>query len=621
MPTIKIDTSTGIEYSPTDGLDSSVKLHNFIVGSDGSLYKMPVLQNIKNTLEKDIDDDTVWPFRLLDFKKFHTSTLQITPSVPVNETEYNFHSNYLFRRFVYLTGASYGAINIDYDGKRIPNEDLPFGQEHYGEFEYEVYKFEPFFEGEKSEVDLSSLHPEILIDFNAQFNEQDQPFEDLRCVFPMQHQFQSRTATNYQFLTDPRNVIYCSMRSTGGPDVQPLSILDVPGSERTINDLARGCVSIGNRMFFYSGFNGKIFVSAPNDFSKLAKKETDPEPLTINPTEEIQSLTEFNGNIIAFTPTGIDRWVLASDDKTVLQRDPTFHFDHRTRWGGSYVKANRDLYYYTDNFHVYRLNSNLTVDTIFNGTLPIYKPLEDYLIKDETLPMAYFEMIGYRFISVGPWLYNLDSNTWSTYNFDGWKDPEEDPNKDRIYESSTSKNVIAAAEDDIVCTYSTICRSLTYEEMNALPDGLTPTLTEEEYQWGEIAFFTTRMVQDEKTFSLDGIEVYVGGGVLKRGSKMWMQILRGSDQGDFDENDESTYGIPAFYEPILSYKIGDPSTAHVGKFIWRTNTKTDRFRLQFITKEMKGMVVQSVMGNITNLSDSQKFINFEQQQQQKQKEE
>ena len=44
MPTVKMDINTGIEYSPTSGLDSSVKLHNFIVGTDGSLYKMCVLK-------------------------------------------------------------------------------------------------------------------------------------------------------------------------------------------------------------------------------------------------------------------------------------------------------------------------------------------------------------------------------------------------------------------------------------------------------------------------------------------------------------------------------------------------------------------------------------------------
>ena len=55
MPTVKLDINTGLEYSPTDEIDSSVKLHNFTVGSDGSLYKLPMLKNLKNTLSKEIE--------------------------------------------------------------------------------------------------------------------------------------------------------------------------------------------------------------------------------------------------------------------------------------------------------------------------------------------------------------------------------------------------------------------------------------------------------------------------------------------------------------------------------------------------------------------------------------
>ena len=50
MPTIKIDINTGIEFSPTDGIDSAVKLHNFCVGTDGSLYKLPALKNLKKRI-------------------------------------------------------------------------------------------------------------------------------------------------------------------------------------------------------------------------------------------------------------------------------------------------------------------------------------------------------------------------------------------------------------------------------------------------------------------------------------------------------------------------------------------------------------------------------------------
>ena len=98
---------------------------------------------------------------------------------------------------------------------------------------------------------------------------------------------------------------------------------------------------------------------------------------------------------------------------------------------------------------------------------------------------------------------------------------------------------------------------------------------------------------------------------------MWMQVLRGSDQGDFEENDESTYGVPAYYQPMHAEVIGEKPKEHIGKFIWRTNLKTDRFRLQFITKEKKGIVIQSVLCNLTSISDSQKFIGGDQQQEQK----
>lgn len=618
MPTVKININTGVEYSPTDGLDSSVKLHNFTVGSDGSLYKLPVLKNLKNSGHKVVDQFTIWPYRILDMKKFQTSSQEISPFLPIATDVYDFHVSALFRRFVYLTDASYGVINVNYDGKRIKNSDLPSEQQKYGEFEYEVFKYVP--DGtERVKVDLSTLNPKILVDFNSQYDEQGKPTEELRCVFPAQHMFQSRSASGYNILMQPRNIIHCSMNATSGnPDIKPLSIFDVSDSDRTKNDLARGCLLSGNRMFFYSTFDNAIYPSAPNDFTKQMKVEDKKEAFKIIPPEEIQAITDFNGNIITFTPTGMERWVLSSAQNTILQRDPTFHFDHRIRYGGSFVKANRDLYYYTDDFHVYRLNSNLTVDEIFSGNLPVYRPLEDYLLKDQNLPIAYFNMIGYRFVSVGPWLYNIDSNTWSTYSYDGWKTPNVPGYPSWAWETPTAKSVIATAYDDLVCTYSTICSPLSYQEMQDLPEETTPNLYENNYQWGEIAFFTTRMFQDERTFSLDGVEVYVNGGVLKEGTKMWMQVLRGSDQGDFEEEDEATYGIPAYYQPMHAEALGESSKEHTGKFIWRTNLKTDRFRLQFITKEKKGIVIQSVLCNLTNISDSQKFLGDEQKQNQDQ---
>ena len=83
-----------------------------------------------------------------------------------------------------------------------------------------------------------------------------------------------------------------------------------------------------------------------------------------------------------------------------------------------------------------------------------------------------------------------------------------------------------------------------------------------------------------------------------------------------DEDDESTYGIPANYQPIQAADLGEGSREHIGKFIWRTNLKTDRFRLQLTTKEKKGIVINSVLCNITSLSDGEKYLANTQQQQQ-----
>jgi len=115
---------------------------------------------------------------------------------------------------------------------------------------------------------------------------------------------------------------------------------------------------------------------------------------------------------------------------------------------------------------------------------------------------------------------------------------------------------------------------------------------------------TTRMYQQESTFSVDGILVYVSGGILKPGAKMWLKILKGSEQGDFDIDDESSYGEVAYYQPMAESTLGDSPDANVGQFIWRMNVKCERFRVQLITKEKKGIVIQSVFANITHRGES-----------------
>ncbi len=627
MPTIKIDINTGIEYSPTDGIDSAVKLHNFTVGTDGSLYKLPVLKNLKTVAYKDLGNVGPWqhklPYRLLDIKKFQTSAQSFlndfTPDYYVNEMK-------MFRRFIFLSTGSYGVVNINHDGERIPVTQPPDKASKYGEFEYEVYHYEKDPLDQTDQIDISSLNPSILVDFNAQYVSKDdrESKYPLRCIFPMQYMWESKVTSKYSLLMQPRNIIHCTMKATAAsPDIQPLVLKKKSGSiveERKHNDLARGCVPIGNRMFFYSAFDNAIYVSKANNFRDLENGEVETLPFRVIPPEELQAITDFNGNIITFTPTGMERWLLSGDTSTLIQRDPTFHYDHRIRYGGSFVKANRDLYYYTDDFQVHRLNSNLSVDQVFSGNLPFYKPLEGFLIKDVDLPMAYFQMLGYRFVSVGPWLYNIDSNTWSTYRYDGYRKPEADTTyKKYAYENSTIAGSINAASDDVICTHSSICHPLTYLEMQSLPDDIEASWVEGGYNFGNVAFFTTRMFQDERTFSLDGVEVYVRGGILKEGSTMWLKILRGADLGDFNIYDESTYGVPATYQPMNVEALGEDQREHVGHFIWpRTNIKTDRFRLQFITKEKKGIVVQSVLANITTIEDSQGYlVNQKQTQQQR----
>ena len=388
---------------------------------------------------------------------------------------------------------------------------------------------------------------------------------------------------------------------------------------REFNDLARGAILIGNRMVFYSALENSFLFSSPNAFGELATSNSQGTiPLRVVPPEEIQGITEFNGNIIAFTPTGINRWVLSPEDTEIIQRDPTFNYDHRIRYSGSYVVADRNLYFYTDDFQAYRMGSDFTVSQIFSGELPLYKPLESFLALDKDLPVSYVSMLGYKFVSFGPWLYNIDTNKWSTYSYDGYKNPESDTTgKNYVFENDTIAGSFCGGTDDIIATHSSICTPLSYKQMQDLSDNIEPSWVEDEYNFGEVAFFTTRMYQDEQQFSLDGVMAYVRGGTLSSGSKMWLKVLRGSDEGDFDLDDESTYGVEATYSPIDASTIGQDQSSYVGRFEWRCmNLKTDRFRLQFVTKEKKGIVVEAVLANITTRQDSQEYLVNEQQRKQ-----
>lgn len=596
MPTIKIDINTGIEYSPTDGIDSGVKLHNFTVGSDGSLYKLPILKNLKNTRLETVGNKK-WPHKLVDLKKFQTYAKEDTNQTAGGMT---FHESDMFRRFLYLTEASYGVMNYDYGGNRIKNSDLPSGDDYKAvkEFDYKVYSYVKT--GSENDIfDLNSLNPHVLYDYNEN-----------RCVFPAQHMWLAKGA-NYKYSIQPRNIIHCTMDpDKGNADIKPLTIHGVSDSERKINDIARGCVLIGNRMFFYSTVDKALYPSTPNNFTQQMKEEDSSHAFKRVPAEAFQSITDFNGNIYAFTPSGLDRWVLSNSDKQVVQRDPTFHFDHRIRFTGSFVKANRDLYYYTDDFHVYKLTTNLSVEEVFSGELPFYKPLENYLNKNEDLPMAYFEMLGHKFVSIGPWLYNTDSGKWSTYSYDGYLGTPDVNNW--IFENDVSKRIISCGYDDLIGTYHGISRPLTYKEMQGLPDSAiaAQSLEEDKYQWGDFALYTSRQFQDDRTFSLDGVYVYVRGGILKTGATLLLQILSGDDPGDFDVDQIFGPNKEAYWKAnnIVPMKYEPRGKHHIGRFVWRCNIKTDRFRIQLITNEKRGFVIQSAFCNITNISDSQKSL-------------
>ena len=648
MPTVNIDIKTGIEFSPTERVDSNVKLHNFIVGGDGSLYKIPALKNnYRGTFSGFYYDligdpspfDTGYVYhQMIDIKKYETFQLysDISPPSPpspiIDIPEYALKTEKSFRRFVYLNSIEYGALNLDYSGDRIDESSFTGDKAVLKTFSNVHYKGFTTSATVPPRNDLNTFSNKIIIDLNSQYSSTTIPRTPSltpRAIFPSQHITQD--TSTFKGFPNPRNIVSSLVSfSATENDVNFLTYNNQASTLFDSNDIARGPILIGNRMIFYSVYNNSILISEPNNFSKLKLDEND-QLFKIVPPEQIQSITDFNGNIITFTPTGMERWLISTDQTKILERDPTFHFDYRTRFNGSFVKANKDLYFYTDDLHAYRLNSNLSVDNVFNGQLPVYKPLyksqyaNTSVINDDFLeldyPCSHFKMLGSRFVSMGPWLYNIDTATWSTYNFDGWKNPTGEPlydTKPWYWSNDTNKQTISAGFDDIVSVYGTISRFLTYEEMQntttfnptepTFNDGVT-LANNKKYQWGEVAYLTTRMYQDERTFSLDGIEVYVRGGMLTKGvSKLYLKVLLGSDQGDFNFNDSSTWGQEATYQTMDTTELGDTDESHVGKFIWRTNIKTDRFRLQIVTNEKRGIVIQSVMANITHISDSQDYL-------------
>lgn len=392
--------------------------------------------------------------------------------------------------------------------------------------------------------------------------------------------------------------------------------------QRIIRDFALGPVVLGNRMFFYSTYDNSFYVTEPNKFSKLVSvKKTVKGKETYKDGKNTQvvyrrvapgvliDIIEFNGNLIAFSGRGVERWVLTDGDNGYIERDPTFNFPHRLYMPGCCCVGDRKLYYLTQDFQVYEMDTSFSVKPLFNGDLPSYEVLEDFVDFNKSFPVRYFEMLSYKFICVGPWLYNLDTKTWSTYTYDGLKNKpvlkgegDIDVDESNIGKTNTNHDrCIAFGVDKLVCTYSTFCKSLTYKEIKDLSsDDLLPennTNETDKYQWGSPAFFSTGIYQDDNYFSIDQVEVMVRAGSFESGSSsMYMKIIQGDDDGAFDHSDTSTWGIKATYRKISDKK-------YTGKFVFpRPNVKTDRFRLQFITDEVRGFAVEAVLVTLTKQS-------------------
>ena len=126
MPTVKINISNGLRPSILSGIEVSDKMHNFTVGVDGSLYKLPMLKNLKNTETIKVNGSNdasnpilrYFPAKILDFEKIQSGQFKEDVS------EFWGKRLSIFKRYIYLTLISYGTLNVDYTGKRVPDEEV-----------------------------------------------------------------------------------------------------------------------------------------------------------------------------------------------------------------------------------------------------------------------------------------------------------------------------------------------------------------------------------------------------------------------------------------------------------------------------------------------------------------
>ena len=321
MPTVSLNITTGLEYSPTDLVDSSVKLHNFIVGQDGSLYKIPALKNLK-TLVVPAYGDTIsntdpdfLPERLMDIKKFQTFQIYEDKKTTTN---FDIKTAKAFRRLCFLGIYFHGSINVDYNGD-LYADDASL-EPYLRTFATKSYKHDP--DTPPNRLDLNTYSGKIIFDFNSQYDEDEEkerkPDNVASAVFPCQYMFEP-LETGFKALKTVRNMVFARIAADEVDPVQSLKIKDENQKRYEINDLAKGALIIGSRMIFYSDRQNAILVSEPNNFTTLKEDQSNVDKIyKIIPPEQIQSITDFNGNIITFTPSGMERWLISSDEESIL---------------------------------------------------------------------------------------------------------------------------------------------------------------------------------------------------------------------------------------------------------------------------------------------------------------
>lgn len=386
-------------------------------------------------------------------------------------------------------------------------------------------------------------------------------------------------------------------------------------TRKVFNDNVVGMEKIGNRLFFVSTLYNALMCSESGRFDMVQGAVENVPSIAghfgrgLETT--VQAMREFNGNLMMFTDGGIERWVL-SGKADLIARDPTFNPKFFLYSPNSFVVFEGTLFFLTNDFRVMKIASTFEVSEVSKKMPTLYF---DFLsaknVDDKSmLNMTGFNMLGYKFIAIGQALYNIDLDCWSTYSFDGYKNPvipySNEINHDVVFPSNEAKSSISNSFSDVVCTYSTFCKVLSYKDMAALSASEYSqkalaadtgkdknNLQAGSYQWGAVGFILTQEYKDEKFFSLDGIQVSVRDhAMINDESTIWVNVFfegKEFNSSSFDIEDKATWGKPLTYR-----KTGD----NVGRFIVRMNVKCSRFRVLITTDAPRGIIVESVLANI-----------------------